>query len=166
MDDGYRTTEALHQRKLFVAHILYGVEKAKSGHGTIDMPLRLVSALARRGSVGPATKISTDYRMLEAHGIVDVVDAGNGRSYLTAVKTEIIEGGLAWLQAAAGAAAPDGDAAAVLGNLRPPQSFSSPEAERASVGDRGESNEITTAAGLDLRRMREETQRVVRFDFQ
>lgn len=166
VDDAYKTTEALHHRKLFVAHILYGVEKAQSGLGKIGMPLRLVSALAGRGTVGPATDISTDYHLLEAQGIVAVRDAGDGRSYLDAVKTEIIEGGLAWLSAAAGGdTVGGGSAESVLGQLRPPQSFATPEASRVDVGDLGESDEITTSAVFALRKLRQEAQRVVRFDF-
>lgn len=167
VDDGYKTTEALHQRKLFVAHILYGAEKAQPGLGTIQVPLRLVGALAGRGTVGPATNISTDYHLLEAQGIVNVRDAGGGRSYLDAVKPEVIEGGLGWLRAAAGAPAgmEDGTAEAVLGRLRPPHSFATPEAERAAVGDMDESDEITTSAVLELRELKKEAQRVVRFDF-
>jgi hypothetical protein len=106
--------------------------------------------------------------LLEAHGIVAVRDAGNGRSYLDAVKTEIIEGGLAWLRAASGEgdnSAPSGSAESLLGQLRPPQSFATPEASRADIGDLGESDEIASAAILELRKLRQEAQRVVRFDF-
>lgn len=166
IDNVSETTEALHHRKLFVAHILYGVEKANSGLGRITMPLRLVSALANRGEVGPATNISTDYHLLEAHGIVAVKDAGGGRSYLEAVKPEIIRDGLGWLSAASGQSATDnGSAESILGQLRPPESFATPEASRIQSGDLGESDEITSSAVLKLRELRKEAQSVVRFDF-
>lgn len=58
-----------------------------------------------------------------------------------------------------------GSAESVLGQLRPPQSFATPEASRVDVGDLGESDEITTSAVFALRKLRQEAQRVVRFDF-
>lgn len=166
VDDAYQTTEALHQRKLFVAHILYGVEKAQRQGGRIMSPLRLVEVLSERGFVGPASNISTDYHLLEARNIVHVRRQPGGRAYLDAVKKEVIEGGLAWLEAAAGAPVDAvSDAEQVLGNLRPPQTFASPEAERTALGDAGASDEITTSAVLELRALKEDAQRVVRFDF-
>lgn len=166
VDDTFVTTEALHLRKMFVAHVLYGAEKSKSGLGTITSPIRLVSALAGRGRVGPATNIATDYHLLEAHGIVNVRNAGNGRAWLEAAKTEVIEGGLGWLRAASGGASiGQGTAEAVLAELQPPQTFSTPEASRSRVGDLGESDEIAASAVLELRELRKEAQRVVRFDF-
>jgi hypothetical protein len=60
-DDKLQTTEVLHLRKLFVAHILYGHEKAVAGRGRIYDPTVLVGALLRRGSVGPASNIASDY---------------------------------------------------------------------------------------------------------
>jgi hypothetical protein len=166
IDDTYPTTEALHQRKLFVAHILYGVEKAQAGGGRIMTPLRLVEVLNDRGYVGPASNIATDYHLLEAQGIVGVRPTGGGRAYLDAVKPEIIEGGLAWLRAAAGGTVEDAtDVDQILGNLRPPHAFTTPEGERAATGDLGVSDEITASAVLELRALRQEAQRVVRFDF-
>lgn len=44
-DDKLQTTEVLHQRKLFVSHILYGHEKAVAGRGRIYDPRVLVRAL-------------------------------------------------------------------------------------------------------------------------
>ena len=77
-DDGVATTEALHLRKLFVAHILFGQEQATPGYGQIRDPTVLVKKLLDRGQVGPATNISTDYHMLEASGVVCVEPYGNG----------------------------------------------------------------------------------------
>jgi hypothetical protein len=166
IDDAYTTTEALHQRKLFVAHILYGVEKSQRGLGNIAMPLRLVRSLVNRGTVGPASNISTDYHLLEAQGIVNVRDAGGGRAYLDAARKEIIEGGLSWLAAAApGGFATTESPESVLGKMRPPQAFSTPENDRAATQTSGESDEIATAAVLQLRQLKAEAQRVVRFDF-
>jgi hypothetical protein len=46
-DNKVATTEALHLRKLFVAHILFGHEAARAGGGKILSPEVLVQALAR-----------------------------------------------------------------------------------------------------------------------
>lgn len=71
-DDKLQTTEVLHRRKMFVAHILYGHEKAIASRGRIYDPRVLVRALLNRGSVGPASNIASDYHLLEANGIVAV----------------------------------------------------------------------------------------------
>lgn len=161
-DDLLLTTEALHQRKLFVAHILYGHEKAATNMGRIQSPIVLVNALVNRGSVGPATAISTDYHLLEAQGIVSVRPGPGGRAYLDAVKTEIVQGGLAWLQASQGS---ESGAGGSLEPLRPPSNWRIPEADRAGIGDQQEADEITGAAILKLREARQEAQRAARFDF-
>ena len=87
-DDKALTTEALHQRKMFVAHILFGVEKARFGLGRIAHPTALVRRLSERGYVGPATNIGTDYHLLEAQGIVSVQAQDDGRAFLRMVKPE------------------------------------------------------------------------------
>ncbi|MGY2084848.1 hypothetical protein [Blastococcus sp. SYSU DS0539] len=163
VDDTLVTTEALHLRKLFVAHILYGHEKAAAGRGQISDPAVLVDRLLRRGRVGPASNIASDYRLLERAGIVSVSDAGNGRAFLHAVKNEIIEGGLGWLQQSFGEG-PGGDAGDV-GLLRPPAQFSTPESERAQAAATGAANEISDAAVLKLREAVQEAQRVARHEY-
>src|SRR5207245_4694707 len=65
-------TDALHERKLFVAHILFGHYFGFPGTGRIKDPLVLVRAFMNRGVVGPASAITTDYPLLETHGIVTV----------------------------------------------------------------------------------------------
>lgn len=77
------TSEALHGRKQFVAHMLFAHEKALAGRGRVFSPILLVEALIRDGKVGPATNIGTDYHLLEAAGIVTVDDSGGGRPYLS-----------------------------------------------------------------------------------
>jgi hypothetical protein len=163
-DDRLLTTEALHQRKMFVAHILYGHEKAVRSGGRILDPTVLVRKLLLTGTVGSASNISTDYHLLEAQGIVAVrPDKYNpGRSYLELVKEEIVAGGLGWLEAAH---ASDEGPGATFADLRPPSGWRSPEADRASLGDRGAADEITQAAVLRLRSAREEAQRAARFEF-
>ncbi len=63
-------TDVTHERKQFVAHILYGHRFGFLGTGRIKNPIVLVSSLINQGRVGPATAIGTDYPLLEATGIV------------------------------------------------------------------------------------------------
>lgn len=157
-DDKSLTTEALHQRKMFVAHILFGVEKAKSGYGRIQDPAVLVRRLYQRGQVGPATNIGTDYHLLEAQGILAVDPSGDGdRAFLRMVKPEIVKDGLDWLERSgdAGTGSPDAKL------LRSPSSFTTPEQDRAMLGDQGAADEVAREVVLALR---EEVQRATRQD--
>jgi hypothetical protein len=164
-DNAVVATEALHERKLFVAHMLYGHEKARAGRGVVRDPLVLVDRLLARGYVGPASNITTDYHLLESRGIVHVEDAGGGRSYLNVVKEDVVRSGLSWLEAAfARTASPSG--AVDPGLLGSPLGWTSPEASRARLGEAaGAAREVTESAVLQLRAMIEEAQRVTRFDF-
>lgn len=158
-DNQLVTTEALHQRKLFVAHILFGKEKARPGYGKILDPVTLVNALLRNKMVGPATNIATDYYLLEAHGVIRVEKQGSGRGLLHLVKEDIVEGGLAWLRKTQGAL---GDTSSlILPQSSFPQSFTSPERNRHQLPDEAAANEITVSAIL---RLREEAQNAARFD--
>ncbi|ABK02375.1 hypothetical protein Arth_0978 [Arthrobacter sp. FB24] len=154
-DDKLQTTETLHQRKLFVAHILYGHEKAKSGGGRIYDPALLVQRLIERGSVGPATNIGTDYHLLEAQGIVSV-DKSSGKAFLNLVKEEIAVGGLAWLEQTLDSEA--GSASSVKLS-RAPSRFTTPEYDRSVIPDDAAANEVVQSAVL---RLREEVQRASR----
>ena len=159
-DDGVATSEALHLRKLFVAHILFGQEEAAPGRGQIGDPARLVSALIGRGWVGPASNIGTDYHMLEGYGVVRVEPDGTGMAYLRLLKREIAEGGLDWLQVGFGAI---GAAAAepAAGLHHTPGSFTNPDVDRAQLQDEGAAREIMLSVVLDLRK---EAQRAARAD--
>jgi len=158
-DDQMVSTEALHQRKLFVAHILFGGEKAQAGRGRIMMPTTLVAALLRNKVVGPVSNIVTDYHLAEAAGIVRVEETGNGRGLLHLVKEDIVRGGLDWLQASQGSA--QGSDGLLLPKTAAPSSFDTPETDRRLLPDDAAANEITTAAIL---RLREEAQRAARRD--
>lgn len=159
-DDKLQTTEVLHQRKLFVAHILYGHEKAIANRGRIFDPRVLVRALLNRGQVGPASNIASDYHLLEANGIVAVRPSGD-RAYLELVKREIVEGGLGWIEASYGNGTGSG---ADLGSLQPPSNWTSPEADRANMPDSGAAVEIAESAILRLREARKEAASAARFD--
>ncbi|EXU69484.1 hypothetical protein Z951_02695 [Streptomyces sp. PRh5] len=155
-DDQSTTTEALHLRKLFLAHILFGREKAMLGKGRINDPVVLVSKLLNSGSVGPATNIGTDYHLLESHGVVRVEELANGRAFLKLIKEEIARDGLDWLKASVGNI-PGGSSSLKMENV--PGLFVSPESDRSKLADDGVSDEITTATILELRK---EVQRAVR----
>ncbi|MEU3477791.1 hypothetical protein ACI2LO_25630 [Streptomyces sp. NPDC033754] len=155
-DDQSTTTEALHLRKLFLAHILFGREKAMLGKGRINDPVVLVSKLLNSGSVGPATNIGTDYHLLESNGVVQVEELPNGRAFLRLIKKEIVRDGLDWLKASVGHI-PGGSSSLKMENV--PGLFVTPEEDRSALTDDAASDEITTAAILELRK---EAQRAVR----
>ncbi|KZE09990.1 hypothetical protein M3B92_06420 [Brevibacterium casei] len=164
-DDKLQTTEVLHKRKLFVSHILYGHEKAVAGRGRIYDPRILVRALLRNGEVGPASNIASDYHLLEARGIVNVRPDEDhpGRAYLELVQEEIVQGGLAWIEASLGAVAASG-AGADLSALKPPSVWTSPEVDRAHQPDTGAAKEIAESAILRLREAKKEAASAARRD--
>lgn len=157
-DDKLLTTEALHQRKQFVAHILFGHEKARAGGGRISDPVVLVRALVSRGQVGPATNIGTDYHLLEAQGIVTVDGPPGGRAFLRMVKPEIVTDALNWLERTTAGSAGGSDSPKLL---RSPGTFVTPEQDRGALGDQGAADEVTRAM---LLRLREEVQSATRQD--
>lgn len=157
-DNKALTTEALHQRKMFVAHILFGVEKAKSGGGRIKDPTLLVRRLYQRGFVGSATNIGTDYHLLEAQGIVSVEPDYGDRAFLRMVKPEIVRDGLDWLERT-GDVGGNGDISPKL--LRSPSQFVTPEQDRASLPDQGAADEVVRSMVL---RLREEVRSATRQD--
>lgn len=162
-DDKLQTTEVLHKRKLFVAHILYGHEKAVAERGRILDPRVLVRALLNRGQVSPASNIASDYHLLEANGIVAVRadQSAPGRAYLELVQKEIVKGGLGWIEASYSGLPGSG---ADLGSLQPPSNWTSPETDRTNLPDSGASVEIAESAILRLREARKEAESAARFD--
>ncbi|WP_148086262.1 hypothetical protein [Actinocorallia herbida] len=156
-DDQASTTEALHLRKLFIAHILFGREKAALGRGRIMDPVVLVGSLLRRGQVGPATNIGTDYHMLEAAGVVRVEGDPGQRAYLKLIKEDIVSDGLDWLKASLGSIQGGSGDLTKLANA--PGGFVTPERDRSSIPDDAASEEILTSTILELRK---EAQRAVR----
>jgi hypothetical protein len=157
-DDKLLTTEALHQRKQFVAHILFGHEKAKASGGRISDPAVLVRALLSRGQVGPATNIGTDYHLLEAQGIVVVDGPPGGRAFLRMVKPEIVTDGLDWLERTTAGTTGGSDSPKLL---RSPGVFVTPEQDRRALRDQGAADEVAQSM---LLRLREEVQRATRQD--
>jgi hypothetical protein len=153
-DNKVATTEALHLRKLFVAHILFGHEAARAGGGKILSPEVLVQALVDRGRVGPATNIGSDSHLLEAAGVVTVEPAGD-RAFLRLVKPEIAQSGLEWIRRIT-----DTSGTAVLTSRDRPATFVTPESARTRDSE-GASHEILVSSILELRK---EMQRAARRD--
>ncbi len=151
-DNQVSTTEALHLRKLFVAHILFGHKVAKASGGQIQEPATLVRALVNRGRVGPATNISTDYHLLEAAGVVAVEPTGD-RAYLRLIKPEIAETGLEWVKRIKETDQPSG-----LLLSGKPSAFVKPEDSR-SVEVEGAAREVLISS---IHELRKEMQRATR----
>lgn len=156
----FGATDVAHERKLFVAHILYGHRYEMFGRGRIESPVALVSALIKRGTVGPTTSIGEDYPLLEAHGIVSVTTQTNGRAYLNLVKRDVAEDSLELLRAALGEEEPL-EASSPLDALWLPGTFTSPERDRQRLAELQPSNEAEVI-GSAVERLREETSRKLR----
>jgi hypothetical protein len=131
------STDVAHERKLFVSHILYGHRYGFPGTGRIGDPIVLVDALIRRGRVGPASAIRSDYPLLEARGIVRVVDApGTNMAYLELVKEDVAKDSLDLLRLALGQPVGTGKLEGPLGSLWVPGTvFTSPERDRRELRD-------------------------------
>lgn len=154
-DNQVTTTEALHLRKLFVAHILFGHEAARAGGGKIIDPAVLVNALVSRRRVGPATNIGTDYHLLKAAGVVTVEPGGGDRAFLRLVKPEIAEAGLQWIRKIT-----DPGGTARLTRSDTPATFIRPE-EARTVDSQGAAHEVLVSS---IHELRKEMQRAARRD--
>ena len=155
-DNELTTTEAFHQRKLFVAHILFGHEKADPDLGRIFSPTVLVNALVRKGRVGPATNIGTDYYLLEMAGVVAVEPADDDKAFLRLVKPEIASAGLQWIRRITD---PSGTGEITLSQQ--PARFIKPEDAVMDDGADGAAREIMASSVNELRK---EMQRAARRD--
>jgi hypothetical protein len=125
-------TDVAHERKLFVAHILYGHRYASAGLGRIRDPLLLVQRLIERGEVGPATSIANEYPLLESRGIVRVQSGGRGRGMLKLVKTDVARDSLDLLRQALADADEGGGESGIQG-LWVPGTFRTPERTRRAL---------------------------------
>lgn len=93
-------TDATHERKLFVAHILNGHRYGRPGTGRIEYPIALVRALINKKAVGPTTAAGREYGLLEGAGIVRAEPVAGGMAMLRLVKEDVAEESLALLQRA------------------------------------------------------------------
>jgi hypothetical protein len=126
------TTDVAHERKLFVAHVLYGHRHASWSQGRIRDPLVLVRALIDRGEVGPATSIAREYPLLESKGIVRVERQSNGRGMLKLVKKDVALDSLELLHQALSDSEGSGGEGGVEG-LWVPGTFRTPERNRRAL---------------------------------
>lgn len=124
------STEVMHQRKLFTAHILYGHRFGKHGTGRIEKPVALVNALIRNGTIAPSTAAKTDYLLLQAAGIIRVDDYDTTRGQMHLIKQDVALDSLELLRAAVG-----GDESDPAGDFWLPGStgFTTPERDRATI---------------------------------
>jgi hypothetical protein len=154
------STDVLHERKLFVAHILFGHRNASNATGRIQQPLVLVRKLLRNGEVGPASAINSDYPLLESHGIVKVkASSFSGRAYLSLVKRDVVEESLPLLEAALGDTSETTESQSI-DSLWLPGSFKGPEDDRRDL--RVSSGAQTDLFNSAIARLREDAQKVVR----
>jgi hypothetical protein len=145
-------TEALHERKLFVAHILNGHYFAPPQYGRIHDPVVLVNSLIRKGEVGPATSVDRDYLLLQARGIVTTEDMGNGRAMLKLVKQDVAEESLELLKQALGEDRSDG-ANSVDALWLPGTDYITPERDRSRVpAPSGEELDLISSTVEELKR--------------
>jgi hypothetical protein len=156
------STDIVHERKLFVAHILYGHLYGFPATGKIRDPLVLVRALINKGRVGPTSSIASDYPLLESHGIVRVRESSSrpGLSFLELVKTDVAEDSLDLLRAALGeeVQAPGADP---LDALWLPGSFTSPERDRHALPEPSLGDEADVIKST-IEHLREETSQQIR----
>lgn len=145
------STDVVHERKLFVAHILYGHRYASAGLGRIRDPLLLVRRLIERGDVGPATSISKEYPLLESRGIVRVETTAGGRGMLKLVKKDVAADALDLLRQAL--AEGDGRGDEGVAGLWVPGTFRTPERTRRALPELapGVEAEVLNATVEELR---------------
>jgi len=145
-------TDVAHERKLFVAHILYGHRYASAGLGRIRDPLLLVRRLIERGEVGPATSIANEYPLLESRGIVSVETGTGGRGMLKLVKKDVARDSLELLRQALDGSEHGGGEEGTKG-LWVPGTFRSPERTRRALPELepGVEAEVLNSAVEELR---------------
>lgn len=148
-------TDAIHERKLFVAHILNGHYFGRPATGRINNPIALVSAMINRGVVGPTTAAKTDYLLLESAGIVRARPTGSGRAYLDLVKDDVARESLELIERAL-EGDPQESGASSIDALWLPGSYTTPERDRRLLPEiAGVTHEILVSAVDDLRKAQE-----------
>jgi hypothetical protein len=85
VDDAFDLAKAL------VAALSFGMTQSSSGRGRIDMIGALLGKLIKGYSVGPATAIGEDYRVLETKGVIKVTKAAGYGYTMRLLKRDIGE---------------------------------------------------------------------------
>ena len=81
--------DAFDLAKAFVTSLTYGMTSSSYGRGRIRMIELLMRKLISGASVGPATAIGQDYKVLEMKGVVKLRPAGGGMFYMRLLKREV-----------------------------------------------------------------------------
>jgi hypothetical protein len=81
--------DAFDLAKAFVTSLTYGMTSSPYGRGRIRMIEALMNKLISGASIGPATAIGQDYKVLEMKGVVEVRPLGDGRFYMRLLKKEV-----------------------------------------------------------------------------
>lgn len=81
--------DAFDLAKAFVTSLTYGMTTSPYGRGRIRMIEALMRKLINGHSVGPATAIGQDYKVLEMKGVVELRPVGDGRFYMKLLKREV-----------------------------------------------------------------------------
>lgn len=81
--------DAFDLAKAFVTSLTYGMTTSPYGRGRIRMIEALMCKLINGASVGPATAIGQDYKVLEMKGVVEVRPLGDGRFFMRLLKREV-----------------------------------------------------------------------------
>jgi hypothetical protein len=85
IDDGFDLAKAL------VSALTYGMQLSRSGRGRILSCEWILNALIEGRTIGPATAIGADYRILEQNRVVQLFPAGNGMFRMKLLKREVGE---------------------------------------------------------------------------
>lgn len=117
--------------KLFLNSIRYGEFFAIRSYGRIWDPALLVDRLVRRGEIGPATNIGSDYPLPLSRGIVSIVESriSPGRFHMQLRKEDVGKSVLSILQQGTILESPGDPPEGILG---PTGQYQSPETVRVS----------------------------------
>lgn len=83
--------DAFDLAKALVTSLTYGMTTSPAGRGRITMIDALMRKLISGYSVGPATAIGQDYKVLELRGVVEVRSTGDGRFFMRLLKKDVGE---------------------------------------------------------------------------
>nr|WP_315168955.1 hypothetical protein [uncultured Deefgea sp.] len=81
--------DALDLAKAFVTSLTYGMTLSNSGRGKIQMISRLMQKMIDGGTVGPATAIGQDYKILELKGVVKVTKSSGSMYSMKLLKPDV-----------------------------------------------------------------------------
>jgi len=83
--------DALDLAKAFVACLTYGMTRRNAAQGRISSLKHLMKHLVEGRTIGPATAIGEDYKILELKGVVQITPGPSNRFYMKLLKKDIGE---------------------------------------------------------------------------